>query len=354
MKRSSYLSLAVLASVSAWMLSGPLLGSAERALDVADPGPRAVTPMKVQVRNLVASTVTREVVVQGQLEPRRRIEVRAEAGGQVTSLPVAKGARVDAGQLLVKLAADDRPAQLAQARAELAQRQLELEAVGRLYAKKMQPETQMKLAEAAVAAAEARLEVTQTELDRTRIQAPFAGVLELRPAEIGTLVERGDTVAELVDDQVLKAVGQVPQQSAAKLALGQQVTMRLLDGREAHGQITFLARVAESGTRSFRIEAEIPNPDGLLNAGVSAELRVAVGEEQAHFVSPAVLTLDDFGTVGIKSISSDDRVEFHPVKLVRTQVDGVWVSGLPAQVRVITQGQGFVASGEAVIPLPEA
>ena len=66
-----------------------------------------------------------------------------------------------------------------------------------------------------------------------------------------------------------------------------------------------------------------------------------------------MFALDDSGEVGVKSVNDEDVVvRFYPIDLVRTEADGIWVSGLPAQVRVIVQGQGFVTEGEAVIPMP--
>jgi multidrug efflux system membrane fusion protein len=177
--------------------------------------------------------------------------------------------------------------------------------------------------------------------------------LEDRAVEIGSFVDRGDAIVDLVESVELLAVGQVPQQSASLLALGQPVKVRLLDGRQAEGKIVYLASVAASGTRSFRVEAVLANPDGALPAGVSAELRVVVGEEKAHFLSPAALTLDDRGQVGVKSVDAERRVQFHPVAMVRTQADGVWVTGLPERVRVILRGQHFVAQGEPVEPVSE-
>jgi len=54
----------------------------------------------------------------------------------------------------------------------------------------------------------------------------------------------------------------------------------------------------------------------------------------------------------LQSVNDEGMVHFYPIDLVRTEANGVWISGLPAQVRVITQGQGFVNAGEPVIPVP--
>ena len=351
MQAKAYLSIGLLAAASTWMLSGTLIG-ASRTESPADAPVSAQAPrlMKVRVADLSAGVVTREVVVQGQLEPLRRVEIRAETTGRVVGVPVDKGKRVARGDLLAELAANDRPAQIARAEAEVASRRLDLSAAEQLGRKGMQAQTQVKAAEAALAAAEAELERLRIDLEHTRVRAPFDGVVETRAVEVGSLLERADPVAELVDASKLKAVGDVPQQEAGAVALGQDVTVRLLDGRTVQGRITYLARVAETGTRSFRVEAEVPNPGGSLQSGVSAELRIAVGEQMGHFLSPAVLTLDDSGRVGVMVLADGDEVAFYPVALLRTQSDGVWVSGLPERVRVITQGQGFVVAGETVDP----
>jgi multidrug efflux system membrane fusion protein len=176
-------------------------------------------------------------------------------------------------------------------------------------------------------------------------------VVETRAIELGSLLQRGDTVLELVDNSRLKAVGHVPQQNAAALSLGQPVTVRLLDGTRVEGRLSYIAQVADPQTRSFRVEAMIPNPELTLAGGLSGELRIKIGETRGHFLSPAALTLDDDGRIGVRTVDDADRVRFHPVALERTQMDGVWVSGLPEQARIITQGQGFVSDGEAVEPV---
>ncbi|MGB5736309.1 MAG: biotin/lipoyl-binding protein, partial [Thiohalocapsa sp.] len=150
MKRSVYLSMGLLGAVTAWMLSGSLVGASRTDVPAALPTSAAqpqtqseIQPMRVRVEELQAEPVANEVLVQGHLEPRRRVEIRAQTGGLVTALPVDKGARVSAGDVLIELALDDREAQLARAEAEVESRRLELSASEKLGSKGMQARTQV-------------------------------------------------------------------------------------------------------------------------------------------------------------------------------------------------------------------
>ena len=80
---------------------------------------------------------------------------------------------------------------------------------------------------------------------------------------------------------------------------------------------------------------------------------IPTGQMSAHFISPAILSLGTDGQLGVKTVQDDDTVAFHPVVVEQAQTDGVWVSGLPEQARIITIGQGFVSAGEPVVPTPE-
>ncbi|MEA3638518.1 MAG: efflux RND transporter periplasmic adaptor subunit [Lamprobacter sp.] len=353
MKRSVILAIGLATAVTLWMLSGALVDASrtEQPDDSALASAAAAQPMRVLVSESAASSIDREIRILGHLEPWRRVRLRAETEGKIARLPVARGAQVDTGSVLVELAEDDRPAQLARAEAELAARQLELAASEKLGSQGMQARTQIKQTQAALASAQAELARLRLDIDRLQIRAPFAGVVETREVELGSLVQRGDEILELVDNRRLKAVGQVPQQSASALQLGQSVAITLLDGTQARGQLSYIAQVANPQTRSFRIEADISNPELALASGVSAELHIKIGEERGHLISPAVLTLDDAGRMGVRTVDASDRVAFYPVTLIHSQADGVWVSGLPLQARIITQGQGFVSEGERVKPV---
>ena len=68
-------------------------------------------------------------------------------------------------------------------------------------------------------------------------------------------------------------------------------------------------------------------------------------------MSPAFLSLDDAGRVGIKMVDDDERVEFRPVTILDDGPEGVWLGGLPDEITVITVGHEFVQTGQVVTPV---
>ena len=96
----------------------------------------------------------------------------------------------------------------------------------------------------------------------------------------------------------------------------------------------------------------MPNPKGALVSGISAEIHLPLPASAGHWVSPALLALNDQGRLGIKTVNDDGMLEFHSTEILRAEAGGVWVSGLPDPVRVITVGHGFVREGQRVVAVP--
>ncbi|MEZ5559037.1 MAG: hypothetical protein R3E86_10940 [Pseudomonadales bacterium] len=94
--------------------------------------------------------------------------------------------------------------------------------------------------------------------------------------------------------------------------------------------------------------AQVPNPDYALRSGITAELQIAVHEVMAQKVSPALFALDDAGQIGVRVVNDANRVEYYPVQILRDDVDGVWVTGLPDPATLITVGQGWWWRGREV------
>ena len=91
----------------------------------------------------------------------------------------------------------------------------------------------------------------------------------------------------------------------------------------------------------------LDNPDDEILAGLSAEIDIPLQQQLAIKISPALFSLDEEGVIGIKWVR-DDIVQFTPIKIVKTEADGVWISGIDPAARIITVGQAFVKPGARV------
>ena len=308
----------------------------------------------VRVATLHAQPVSRAIVVNGRTEPARVVTLRAEIDGRIVAIGAERGARVVEGEEVVRLDSRDLVARRREAQALVSQRELELGAIRKLSARSFQTESAIAAAEASLEAARAMAARVEVDLANTRLLAPFAGRIEQRMVEIGDYVNDGNPVARILEEDPMVVTGHVTQQERRHIRRGDAGEARLLTGQTVQGRMRYVASESDETTRTFRFELEVPNPEGALLSGISAAIRIPVAATPAHQVSPALLALDEHGRLGIKSVSDAGVVEFHPVEILRTGTDGIWLSGLPDPVRIITVGHGFVRPGQRVNAVPMA
>jgi multidrug efflux system membrane fusion protein len=92
---------------------------------------------------------------------------------------------------------------------------------------------------------------------------------------------------------------------------------------------------------------EVPNPDFTQMAGMSTELALPLEKTWAMRISPAVMALDEQGNLGVKTVV-DEHVKFVPIDIVKSDSQGVWLTGMGQQADIITLGHGFVRDGDKV------
>jgi|TARA_R110000824_G_scaffold366730_1_gene555459 multidrug efflux system membrane fusion protein len=307
---------------------------------------------RVTVTELVAEQRIGAISIRGRTAPKRAVHIRAETQGRVAELPVEKGARVTKGQVICRLDLDARGAQLAEAQALMRQRKLEYDASRQLAEKGYRSQTTAAGSKAAYDAANARLHQMNVEVAQTKIVAPFDGVLDERPVEVGDYMRPGDACGLVVEMNPLLVLGQVAEDRVNALTVGSKGNARLVTGETAEGTITFVAKSADPATRTFKVELEVPNADFAMRAGVTAEIFVPSKPISAHRIPSAVIALDDDGVIGVRTVDADGRVKFNRVELVDDTPEGLWVSGLPEKVTLITVGQDYVKAGELVEAVP--
>lgn len=305
----------------------------------------------VRVARVNARTFVQKVRVRGQTKAFRLVDVRAEVAGRVVATPIIRGARVNAGDVLCEIAVDSRASDLQEARSRQEQAQMEYQGALDLQTRGLQSRVgiaQLKAALDATAAAVTRAELA---LQKTKITAPFAGILETRDVEVGALMDLGGKCGSLLDDTPMLLVGLVPEQEVGKLFLGAPVTASLLTGENVAGKVTYISRAADAISRSYAIEVEIDATETGIRQGVTAEIYIAANETEAHLIPASSLTLNDEGLVGVKIVDQNSVVQFVPVTIIgeNTDIDpGMWVTGLPQSSVVVTHGQEIVFPGQVV------
>ena len=363
--------------------------------------------IKVVARKSVAREVDSAVILRGQTEAMREVDVRAETSSTVVSPPLRKGAFIEENQLLCQLSPGTRGSALNEARAGLAEaiaskteaesrvpeaqsRVVEAQALidealvnqnaaRRLSEGGFAAQTRVKSAEAGVATARAALEAAKAgvtaatsglqsadariesaaasvataekELERLDIRAPFEGILESDTAELGSLLQPGDLCATVFQLDPIKLVAFVPETQVSRVSVGAAARAELAaGGGEIGGIVKFLSRSSDPTTRTFRVEIEVSNSDLAIRDGQTAEIAIAAAGSKAHLLPSSALTLNAEGQLGLRTLDPDSVVTFIPVSVLRDTTQGVWLTGLPDEADVIVVGQEFVTAGVKVAP----
>ncbi len=349
--RSKWVAAGLVIAIVGWMGSGFFAPADDTATTATTE--TAARIVSVAVTPSTAQTVAQYFVAEGQALPDRETNLRAEATGQIKEVVVKKGDLVAAGDVIARFDIAQNEADLNRAQEEQIRAKREFENAETLLDRGVATNDRLAQARAALASAEAALTAAQKSFENSEITAAFAGRVESLDLNEGEFVTSGSDVGHIVDNTPLTVTIQIPQQSLRDIKTGQTAVVKFITGEERTGTVTFVGTSADAATRTFLAEITVENEDGAVPAGVSAEIRIPIGEVTAHFMSPAILSLGTDGTLGVKTVDTNNTVVFQPIAIERAQTDGIWVSGLADEARIITIGQAYVNNGEVVNPLSE-
>lgn len=307
---------------------------------------------KVALVPVLAGAAQRFFTAVGELEAARQVQVAAETGGRVTQIRFVSGQQVKAGEVLVQLNDAPEQASLLRLHAQLKNAEASYQRTRQLIVEKAATQEQL---DAAVAARDAALgEVRQTValIAQKTIRAPFAGQLGIRRVHVGQFLNAADTVASLVDTKSLLVNFALDEQSSATLAPGQAVTVLV----DAYPDQPFTATINAidplvSRARMVQVQAALANRDGMLKAGMYANVRVArEGKQQQLTVPETAVTYNSYGdTVFVAQQGKTLTVRRVAVTLgERSGRRVAIVKGLSAGQHVVASGQLKLADGMAV------
>ncbi len=300
----------------------------------------------------------------GSLESVDDPRVAAEVPGRVLQLAVRAGDSVRKGQLLAAIDARDVRQQHRVDRAEQARLQALLAQQERFVARQSElverqfisrhaledAAAQRDALQSQLDAARARVALSASSLEKTRITAPFDGVVEEQIAAEGDYLKVGDPVLRLVSNRQLRAHLPFPESAAQRLRIGQEVRFGspLLAGKPFVGEVEAIRPTLGETSRAVDVIARIDNRDGLLKAGGSVDAAVVIGVRESAVVVPEQsVVLRPAGRVVY--VISDGKAQQRSVNTGTRQAGWVEItSGLAGGERVAFDGAGFLTDGAPV------
>lgn len=286
--------------------------------------------------------------VSGQTRANRIVQVKAEVSGRVERVAAEKGSFVKTGDLLCKIAIDTRQGEYEKAKADLQSSQIEYDGILDLKRRSYQSDVNVAKAKAALETSKSAAIRAELALKKTNVVAPFSGVVDSQPVEIGDFLNVGQVCVTLIEIDPILVVGQISESHIADIVMGGLVNIKLISGEKLQGVVSFIGRAPDAATRTYPVEVTVKEPGENIRIGLSAHMSVPQGQQLAHLISSAAFVLNDNGEVGVRIIDDNDRVKFVTVQRLADDVKGTWVTGLPEVVNLITVGQEEVFDGELV------
>ena len=327
------------------------------------------TPVPTAAHTALTVTLTRpeqtawprSVPANGALAAWQEAAVAAETGGlRIAELLVDVGASVARGQELARLADESVQADVAVARAQLAQSEAALaEATANADRARRsadgtlseQQTTQYLTAErravAERAAAAARLASQELRLAQTRIRAPDDGIVSARPAMLGAVAPAGSELFRLIRQGRIVWLAELDAAPAAQVRPGQTARLDLPDGSSCEGTVELIEPAADPGTRLLRVRVALPAAAGA-RAGWYARGAIALGDSPALHLPESALVLRDGRSLVFVCVGRE-RVEQRLVATGRRQGGRVEITGgLAADAEVVAAGGAFLDDGDRV------
>ncbi len=310
--------------------------------------PREVA-RNVRILPLAATSLAEYHEIAGPVAPVRGADLAAEESGPVTALPVGKGARVRAGQVLVEQERTILRAEKEAAAAQLKTQDFNLDRARKLHEAVKVSDFDLLAAECARAQAAAAADIATERWERAAVKAPFAGIVAERFVELGAMVAAGQPVMRVIDPYRLKLAAYVTDTDIRWIRVGDPAEVALGEaGERGSGQVTWVGAEADVRTGKFPVEIEIPNPDLTLHSGVIGRARLP-----RHTLADVVVVPRDAVISGADGdhvyVVEGDRAARRLVTLGEDQGLLVVVrAGLQAGEKLVVRGQRELAEGSLV------
>jgi RND family efflux transporter MFP subunit len=393
-------SRSIVFSAAFWtVLSGVLLTGCRNSGQENAPIPTA------SVARVTRGDLSSTLTVAGEFQPYQEVDLHAKVSGYVRRINVDIGDRIKKGEVLAVLEVPELNAQvaaskaqiqhsqseIARAQSEVAYAQADYVAIHAAYtrlagaakrrpgliaeqelddarAKDQDAEAKINVAKSALEATEGQLAVSKADNQRVQsledysiVTAPFTGVVTMRYADVGSLIQAGtasatqsEPVVRVAQSDLLRLRMPVPEEDVPCIRIGGEMQIRVkATGKTFTGQVIRFTRELNTSTRTMLAEVDVPNPDLSLTSGMYAETTIILQDKSNALTIPAGAVVRQGGSSYVLVVDSQNKVVKVPVVVGIQGASRVEISkGLSENQSVIVSGQSNYEVGQIVHPKP--
>jgi len=306
-------------------------------------------PMAVDVYVAQEQILQNIINATGSLLANESVDIGPERAGKLVKLYFTESSYVKKGQLLAKIDDEELNAQLNQLKVEESMAIREEERAAELRKIDAIPQDEFERLQNSREQIQARIDLTQVQINKTNIKAPFSGLVGLRNVSLGAYVSPTQSIVELQQTNPLKLEFDIPEKYMREVDIGQKVSFEIIGFDEPFSATIYATSTAiASSTRSFKVRARCSNPKGLLKPGNFAKVEVITGTNSHAIMLPsdAVVPVIDGQKV---FVAKSGQVE---ERMVTTGIrEGIMIeviSGISHNDTIIVSGLLSIAPGMPV------
>ncbi|MDZ7626032.1 MAG: efflux RND transporter periplasmic adaptor subunit [Ignavibacteriaceae bacterium] len=317
-------------------------------------GQFSMPPMPVEVTEVKKQGVNEKFEAVGTIEAIEEITVVSEINASVVDIPFKEGSHIMKGELIAQLDDSQLAAEVARAEALYSQSLATYNRVKKVVDQNAGTPQDLDDALASLKVAEANLKLAEAALSKTRIVAPFSGMIGSRQVSVGSFLRTGDAITELANLNEIRINFSAPERFLSELKRGSEVIVYspVYPGHEVKGIILAIEPIIDSDTRTVRIVARVQNPGQKFRPGMSANVSVILSKRPDALTIPTEAVFANGNQSFVYILNADSTVAPAPVTLGMQLSDVVEiVDGLQEGMNIITAGHQKLFPGAKVMPV---
>ena len=230
----------------------------------------------------------------GSILANEEVDIKSEISGKITGIFFKEGSNVNKGQVLVKLYDGDLQAQLSRLRIEIKLAQEKESRQKQLLSASAISREEYDVSETNLNLLKANELILKTNIDKTRINAPFGGIIGLKNVSPGAIISTANVIATVQNTQPLKLEFSIPEKYNNLVGIGKVVNFKVAGSEQTLKAAVYAKEPKiDEATRTSKVRATFANPGGKVYPGSFAEISIEIGERTKVRMVPTIAYIPD-------------------------------------------------------------